>query len=285
MQQYDWPVKNVSLDEILLDANDIRLGVTGKATQSSLLADLFNYESAMKLVLNIAENGVFPDELPVVVEQDGKYIVIDGNRRIAALKALQNPNIAPASFVTKIKKLGPLPQNIQRVNVVVAPSRKDTNKLIASKHTKNIWRRWKPLMQARFYATLLNSSNEKRPIESLQKEFPEHDIPKFIRMLEMHKIAKSFDYPPEITSKIRNERNFRFSTLARVYDNQQVQELLGFTFNNDGTVNIKSERAVFLKTFQRIVSDIATRNIDSRSLNRDTQIRDYVQSLVEKPLD
>ena len=287
MQQNNWPTQHISLDKILLDADNIRLNVTEKVTQDSvtqdsLLADLFNYENAMELVTSIAENGIFQDELPVVIEQDGKYIVIEGNRRIAALKALQTPNIAPAPFVTKIRDFGPLPPDLQRVHVVIAPSREATNKLIASKHTKNIRRPWKPLRQAYFYRIL--QDKEGKTIEQLKREF-DPNVPRFIRMLEMHKIAKSFDYPPEIASEVHNERNFPISTLERVYDNQQVQKLLGFTFNDDGNVKIKSERAAFSKSYRRIVNDIAKRSEDSRSLNTDTKIKNYVQSFIKKPLD
>ena len=287
MQQNNWPTEHISSDKILLDADNIRLTVKGKVTQDSvtqdsLLADLFNYENAMELVTSIAENGVFQDELPVVIEQNSKYIVIEGNRRIAALKALQTPDIAPAPFVTKIRDIGPLSPDLQGVHVVIAPSREATNKLIASKHTKNIRRPWKPLRQAYFYKVL--QDKEGKTIEQLKREF-DPNVPRFIRMLEMHKIAKSFDYPPEIASVVHNERNFPITTLERIYDNQQVQELLGFTFNDDGNVQIKSERAVFSKNLRRIVNDIAKRNEDSRSLNTDTKIRDYVQSFIEKPLE
>ena len=284
MQQSDWNIKGISLDEILLDTDNVRLNVTGKVAQSSLLADLFNYENAMELVLSIVENGVFPDELPVVIEQDGKYIVIEGNRRIAALKAIQKPDIAPDSFATKIKNLGTLP-NVQSVNVVIARSREATNKLIASKHTKTTRRRWKTLRQAYFYKTLLNSPTETWTIESLQKAFPEHNIQKFIRMLEMHKIAKSFDYPTDAALKVHDERNFSISTFERIYTNQQVQELLGFEFANDGSVKIKSDLEAFEKALQRIAYDIAVKIVTSRSLNAEGDIRGYIQSFVKEPLE
>ena len=288
MQQYNWPTKHVSLNEVLLDADNIRLDGTGKVaqdsvTQNSLLADLFNYESAMELVISITENGVFPDELPVVIEQeDGKYIVIEGNRRIAALKALQNPSIAPDSFFDKIIALGPLSPDLQRIHVVIAPSREATNKLIASKHTKTTRRPWKPLRQAYFYRVL--QDKEGKTIEQLKREF-DPNVPRFIRMLEMHKIAKSFDYPSEIASEVHNERNFPITTLERVYDNQQVQGLLGFAFNDDGTVRIKTKQAAFSKAFRKIVYDVANRTEDSRSLNTDTKIKNYVQSFIKKPFD
>lgn len=285
MQNYDWPIKSIPLDKILLDTDNIRLDVTGKVTQDLLVADLFNNEHAMELVLSVTNNGVFPDELPVVIQQKGEYIVIEGNRRIAALKAIQKPNISPKFFAEKIRGIKSRPE-IEKVNAVIAPSRQVVQKLIASKHTRNTRRAWKPLRQAYFYKTLLDSNKESWTIERLQDEFAVHDIPRFIRMLEMHKIAKSLDYrTDDIEVKVHDERNFPTTTLERVYANQKAQELLGFRFEADGTAKILVKKKDFEKAFQRIVQDVAMGNEDSRSLNTDEKIEKYVQSIIEKPIE
>lgn len=282
--EYNWQIKVVQLSEILLDTDNIRLEIAGKVTQNLLIADLFNNEKAMDIVLNIINNGMFPDEIPVVIQQNKKYIVIEGNRRIAALKAIQQPDIAPKFFAEKIKEIKSQ-SDIESINVVIAPSRQGVQKLVASKHTKNIRRAWKPLRQAYFYKTLLDSTKEEWTIERLQEEFAVHDIPRFIKMLEMHKIAKSLDYrTDDIEIKVHDERNFPITTLERIYDNQKAQELLGFNFKNDGTVNINVKKEEFEKVFQRIVQDIAMTNEDSRSLNTDGKIESYVQSVIEKPI-
>ena len=284
MQNYNWPIKTIKLDEILLDTDNIRLDVAGKVTQDLLMADLFINESAMELVDSIVINGVFPDELPVVVKQKKEYIVIEGNRRAAALKAIQQPDSAPKYFAEKIKQIKPR-QKTTSVNVVVAPSRHEVQKLIAAKHTKNTRRAWKPLRQAYFYKTLLDSTKESWTIERLQEEFAVHNIPRFIRMLEMHKIAKSFSYrTDDIEIRVHDERNFPITTLVRVYDNKKAQELLGFSFENDGIVEINAKKNDFEKAFQRIIQDVAMGNEDSRSLSTDEKIERYVQSIIEKPI-
>lgn len=285
MASHNWPIKAIPLSKVLLDVDNIRLDIFGKVTQDLLVADLFNNENAMELVLSIVNNGIFPDELPVAVKKDGGYIVIEGNRRIAALKAIQDPKSAPKIFIEKIKKLKSLPK-IASINFVIAPSREDVQKLIASKHTKNTRRAWKPLRQAYFYKTLLDSTKEKWTIDRLQKEFAVHDIPHFIKMLEIHKVAKSLEYKTNaIEEKIHDERNFPISTLERIYNNQKCQKLLGFAFNEDGTLRINAKKDQFTKVFQRIVQDIAMNNEDSRSLNTENKIEKYVQSIIEKPID
>ena len=280
----DWPIKRISLNKILLDTDNIRLDLGGKITQELLIADLFNNEQAMEMVTSIVKNGVFPDEQPDVIKQGSKYVVVEGNRRVAALKAIQKPSCAPKIFAEKISKLKPLPR-IPSINVVVAPSRQAVQKLIASKHTKNTRRAWKPLRQAYFYKTLLDSKKEKWTIQKLQEEFAVHDISKFIRMLEMHKIAKSLEYrTDEIAAKVHDERSFSITTLERVYNNQKVQAALGLEFKPDGRLTITANQKQFSGIYQRIVQDIAMGNEDSRSLNKDDKIEVYLNSIIEKPV-
>ena len=47
---------------------------------------------------------LFPDEFPIAVKERGKFIILEGNRRLAAIKALSNPDIVPA-YRDKIKSL------------------------------------------------------------------------------------------------------------------------------------------------------------------------------------
>ncbi|MDB5745036.1 MAG: hypothetical protein JWR68_3351 [Polaromonas sp.] len=49
----------------------------------------------MKLAQGILKIGLVPSELPIVVEtDDGQFITIEGNRRLAVLQVLLNPDLA-----------------------------------------------------------------------------------------------------------------------------------------------------------------------------------------------
>ena len=286
MQKDKWSLEHIPLSDILLDPDNIRLDITGRVNQNALLADLFNNERAMQLVSSIIRNGLFPNEFPIVIKQNEKYIVIAGNRRIAALKAIQNPDVIPnfTKEIKNIERLEGIQASIQSVRVVIAPSHQSVRKLLATRHTENTRRPWRPLRQAYFYKTLLDSPTETWTIERLQKEFPEDNVYKFIRMLEIHKVAKSLDYPPEIASIVHDERKFLITTLERVCDNHHAQVLLGFSFNDDGTFRINGDKKSFEKYFRIIVQDIALKNENSRSLNSDDMIKEYIQSLVNESL-
>lgn len=273
----DWPIEvHGIVDELFLDQQNIRLPISN-ATQSALIQDLFSNEEAFELVKSYIQNGVFPDEFPIVTKERSKFIVIEGNRRLAALKALNEPDIVPA-YKEKIKALGS--SKITRIRVVVAPNREAAIKHIANKHTINYRRSWKPLRQAYFYKSQLENGKK---IQELKENYPEHDVPKFIRMLEMHHLAKCEPFEDtSILEKIHDERKFPITNLERMYENPYVQQAFGFSFDTNGKFKGKIEPIEFRKGFRKLVEDVAIGEIDSRKTNNSKQIQKYIDELPEE---
>lgn len=271
MDYRKWGRQPEQVTNIFLDPKNIRQEID-KDTQDALIADLFSNEDAMQVVESIVENGFFPDELPIVVNEGGKLVVIEGNRRVAALKVLINPALVPA-YHYKIKELAEGHSPIREVEVVIAPHRDQVNKLLAIKHTKNTRRNWKPLRQAYFYHAQIDQGKK---IEDLRKEYLNVDIPKFIRMWEIHTIARSLKYDDEdVARRVHDQRNFPVSTIERLYDDAQFRKLLNFNFTNDGEVNVHSQKSEFDKSLKKVVTDAVNKVIDTRKLNNDEGKKDY----------
>jgi hypothetical protein len=272
-----WPIEEYRvIDELFLDQHNIRLPISN-STQSALIQDLFSNEDALELVKSYMQNGVFPDEFPIVIKERSKYIAIEGNRRLAALKAINEPDIVPA-FKEKIKALAK--KKIVRIRVILAPTRGAAIKHIANKHTINYRRSWKPLRQAYFYKSQLENG---KTIQQLKEEYLEHDVPKFIRMLEMHHLAKSESFDDNvIMEKIQDERKFPITNLERMYENPVVQEAFGFSFDANGKFKSKIVLPEFRKGFRKLVEDVAIGHIDSRKTNNSKQIQKYIDDLPEE---
>src|SRR4051812_25912131 len=131
----NWPRQRARITELFLDPANIRLEVPVHASQPSLINDLFMNENAMQVLESIAQNGFFPDEVPVVVKEKGKLVVMEGNRRVAALKALARPELVAAKETTireLLKDAVPFPRELE---VVLAPDRMSVRRLLAAKHT------------------------------------------------------------------------------------------------------------------------------------------------------
>ena len=106
-----------------------------RPTQQELIADLLEHEEVMDLVRDIARQGYFPNELLVAIRDGANTIVVEGNRRLAALKLLLNPELAPDNYQKRIRQHAAGNQHpIQKVQVVLAPSRNAAVPLIIARH-------------------------------------------------------------------------------------------------------------------------------------------------------
>ena len=98
-------VKNPRLAEFDLDDDE-----------SELIRILWEAMDVQELVLSIAASGYFPHEPVIVTRESGRNVVIEGNRRLAAVKLLLNPVLAkdlsatiPTITKTRRKSLGEIP--------------------------------------------------------------------------------------------------------------------------------------------------------------------------------
>ena len=86
------PYERFPVEKLLLDPRNPRLvefTIPAKPTQSDLLKALYQQMAAEELAMSIAYNGYFEHE-PLIIERrsDGKYTVVEGNRRLAAVMLL-----------------------------------------------------------------------------------------------------------------------------------------------------------------------------------------------------
>lgn len=270
----NWPRQKVKITDLFLDPGNIRLQIEYKSSQEAIIHDLFLNEDAMQVLEIIVRHGLFPDEVPVVIKEDKKLVVMEGNRRVAALKVLARPEIVPTKEAAIRQLLKSAGHIVKELEVVVAPDRDSVQPLLAIKHTQKTRRPWKPLRQAYFYKAELESG---QTVQDLRKEHPNVDIDKFLRLINIHKIAKSIQYDSDqITRKVHNERRFPATTIERLYEDKQVRDFLGFEFDKDGEVKINIKKTEFEKGFKKIVQDIVDKIVDSRALNSEKNRRDYL---------
>jgi hypothetical protein len=281
-EYHKWPRQRARITELFLDPENIRLEVPVQASQQSLINDLFLNENAMQVLESIAHNGFFPDELPVVVKEKGKLVVMEGNRRVAALKALARPELVAtkeAAIKELLRTAVPFPRELE---AVLAPDRRSVRRLLAAKHTQTTRRPWSPLRQAAFYKGELESG---KTVDDLRQEYPSVEIEKFLRLINIHRIAKSLTYSdPEVAKKVHRERQFPATTVERLYDDQQVRDFLGFDFDGNGEVRVKIAKAEFERGFRKIIEDVVTKSatnfgvVDSRTLNNEKNRALYIAS-------
>jgi len=281
--QYEWGSKDVNVEDLMLDPKNIRLEIEN-GTQDEIINDLFMNEDAMQILENIRENGYFPDEPPVVVLENDKYFVLEGNRRVVALKAMISPEIAPTKYIEKIKKTMIGNEPIEKIEVRVAKSRKDADLYLAAKHTKTTRKPWTALRRAYFYYA---QKEKGQTTEKMMERYKGVDIPKYIKMYEMHHIALSLKFISDDTRrKVSNKRIFGITTLERFYNDKYVQDWMNIEFNNNtGEVRVPKTNS-FDKVYSMVVTDIANKIATSRKqLENEKSRKGYIDSIIKEVLD
>ena len=98
----------------------------------------------------------------------------------------------------------------------------------------------------------------------------------------MYSVACALDLPEEIAKKVQNPREFPITTLDRLYKNPQVNKFLGIYFDENkhlvGSVDVNE----FKKGYSKIVADIATGKVHSRTLNTTAEMDKYLSSFGEQ---
>lgn len=107
----------IPVSELEFDRRNPRLvgyGIQAKTPDNELIRLLWNEMAVDEVAMSIAANGYFPHEPVVVVNEGGKWVVIEGNRRLAAVRTLLDEKlrkelspdiIAAASVINSVQEL------------------------------------------------------------------------------------------------------------------------------------------------------------------------------------
>jgi hypothetical protein len=109
----EWKIEQVDVKKLLLDVQNPRFA-SGliRETQDDLLKMLWDEFAVDEVALSIAANGYFPEEPLFVVPEEGKtlentqhYIVVEGNRRLAAVRLLLEDQTRAKLKATNLPKI------------------------------------------------------------------------------------------------------------------------------------------------------------------------------------
>lgn len=158
--------QTVLFSKLHLDGQNPRHEAT--ADEPSIIEYLIRHEQVHPLAEDICKRGLSPLERLAVVPHptlDGHFIMVEGNRRLCAIKLLRDPAKAPSSDRKSFKRLSEQrPVLPRKLDVAVFPTRELANEWIALKHSGAQGgvgtRTWNATQKSRFEESL---SGGKRP--------------------------------------------------------------------------------------------------------------------------
>ncbi len=215
----------------------------------------------------------------MAIKENDRLVVVEGNRRLAALKALREPGLLEGSKQRQIERLSRRisdPQSIATVPVTIAPSRRATDRQIVGRHIGTPVLAWEAENRASF---ILEKLEEGYDNDELQKElgFTSADIQKARQTRAIADMARSLDLPEEVKAKLDNPRAKVFTTLARVFDSSVGRDYLHVDRDANHGLRGTTTKNEFVRGFTKLVSDVALGKESSRTLNSSEDIKTYFE--------
>jgi hypothetical protein len=282
-----WPTTRHSVASLHLDAKNPRLGrETSARAPREIIQYLFEHDKALDVAQSIAARGFFPNEPLLAIKENDQIVVVEGNRRLAALKALREPGLLEGSMHRQLERLSRQienPNDIASVPVTFAPSRRATDQQIAGRHVGTPVLAWQAENRASFILDKLAEGYTNDQIRD-QLGFKLADIQAARQTRAIADMARSLDLPEEVKARLENPRAKLFTTLERVFDSSVGREYLKVEPDSDHGIRGMTTKAEFLRGFKKLVTDVALGKQSSRTLNTNEDIQNYFESWNPKEL-
>lgn len=256
------------INDVCLDPLNVRLGLGQDAPEVDIIADLFHNEAAFDLAESIAKVGFLTHEVPIVVKRDADLVVVEGNRRLAALKAIQNPLLVQGyeSRMNGLAKNLIGRTELKRITVKLAPSQDEANQLIAALHTGDQRRKWSPDRQASFFEAQIEAG---KTLEQLIGQYPTIDVRKYVVRSDLLRLFRNASYSnPDLRDYMRRP-NRAVATLERLYNNPKFRAIADLAINEEtGRLEGGLGPEAFGRLAEKIIDDILAKRINTRILNK-----------------
>ena len=152
-------IEILSIDEIYLDAQNPRLPSSLPRSQIEMALYIARNTSITELMTAIAENDYFPGEPIIVVPREPNgYIVVEGNRRLTALKLLNDPSLYPKNVsVRRISENAV--HRPDSIPCVIFENRDQIVHYLGYRHISGV-KQWEPLAKARYIARYFDTQTD-----------------------------------------------------------------------------------------------------------------------------
>lgn len=268
----------VNLEKLHFDPDNPRLPqrLIGSRDEKKVLDFMIKNGNIVELMQSIGETGYSDAEPLLVVPINGikseEYIVVEGNRRLTALKLLSNPGLATLrkNMISEaVKSAKHIPTDIP---VILYPSRGEILDYLGYRHITGV-KDWGALEKARYLDQLYESH-----IESVGRDYIYSVLAKMIGsrtdyVSKLHTALKLYNlanddayYGADI-----EETDFNFSWLTTALSYSDTVSFLGLSSPGDSTLS-GLDKGNFVQLFEWMFDPKKKKVLDSRQISELNQI-------------
>lgn len=254
------------LRSLRLDPDNVRLALSPGASQREVIAALYSAEDVISLAKSIVSVGWLTLEYPIALKEGSGFVVVEGNRRVAALKGLIQPSLVP-EYRARLEKLAEQTDTalLKKIKVTLAPGLREADMLIAALHTGNLRKGWGRSRQAVFFERLLEDGYSP---QELIEGFPTVEVRDLLRRGSMTRLFLGGLRQDPALFDYFNAPRTPMTILERLTDNPDFLAMARIEIDPETfQASTSLDAAAFEALAEAIVSDMKTGAIDTRVLN------------------
>ena len=274
--------ERVSIDNLKYDKNNPRLPqkLIGNEKETDVIDYMLRSGNILELMKSIAETG-YSDAEPLLVvldAVDNKYIVVEGNRRLTAIKLLRNPELARVrkesvrEIVTEAKVI---PEDVP---VIVYDKREDILDYLGYRHITGV-KDWGPLEKARYLEQLYIVHKGEQNKGTIYSKLAKMIGSKANYVYKLYQALKLYDKANDEAyygAKI-SEEQISFSLITTALGYNEIVEFLGLNESqNDILENLNEDN--YKKLFLWLFDKESQKVFDSRQISA-------LAEIVAKPIE
>lgn len=272
-------VTEFSADQLYFDVHNPRLvefAISEGTSEDVILNTLWSEMAVDEIVLSILANGYFENEAMLAVKEKGKYVVVEGNRRLAAVKVILKPDLLADSGMDKYKNRI-TPELVEKLTkslpVIVLDSRENAWRYIGFKHVNGA-AKWGSYAKAQYIATV--HLEYKVSLDDIALQIG--DTNKTVRKLYQ---GLMFINQAERNTSFKKDDSYYgriyFSHLYTAIQYDGFQQFLGIQSNVDSSNPVPSEKLnnleecmcwLFGSKSKKVKPIIVSQNPDLKRLNK-----------------
>lgn len=264
-----YKLQEIALEKILLDVENPRHDILKKQNETLKEIMLDQKGKLLKLAKDIVDFGINPADLTIVIphkDEMDKYIALEGNRRLAAIRLLLDPTLAELGYDSKTVSVFKIHSELFKKNpfntlyCVVFDQREEVNHWIELRHTGENEGRgvvsWGAKEKARFNQRLGKPSSALQVLEFVRKNSN-------LNKEEIESLNK-----PNISS------------IQRLVSDPDVREALGIDIT-DGYVTTNLPSAEIINGLTKLVMDMATQRKSVDDIRHKDDRMDYISEFTK----
>lgn len=248
-------VEKIEVENLLLDSMNPRLASSDSGptpTPISLTRTLYSEMSLQEIADSIAQNGYFEHEylyvIPAELEKQGpkgKFVVVEGNRRLATVKILLDDKLRTLLKATDLPRLSTKQKAaLKELPVIKCIDRKSLWQFLGNRHINGV-KPWDAFGKAKYIAYV--HENLKVPLDDVAVKIGDrhNTVKRFYRGYCVLRQAEKFGFDKD--DRVRNR--FYFSHLYTALDYPEFQKYIGINdaLLNQGSLVPKSKKKQLLE--------------------------------------